>query len=72
MQAIIRMRRYLQEQLLVDLSRKAVVLTGPRQVGKTRQVRQLMEGRDSPQYLNWDGAAFQTPAWQNGCHYPQA
>ena len=72
MQAISRMLRYLQEQLLVDLSRKAVVLTGARQVGKTTLARQLMEGRDSPQYLNWDGAAFQTPAWQNGCHYPQA
>ena len=51
------MRRYLQEQLLVDLSRKAVVLTGARQVGKTTLARQLMEGRDSPQYLNWDVAA---------------
>ena len=57
MQAISRMRRYLEEQLLVDLSRKAVVLTGARQVGKTTLARQLMEGRDSPQYLNWDVAA---------------
>ena len=57
MQAISRMRRYLQEQLLVDLSRKAVVLTGARQVGKTTLARQVMEGRDSPQYLNWDVAA---------------
>ena len=57
MQAISRMRRYLQEQLLVDLSRKAVVLTGARQVGKTTLARQLMEGRNSPQYLNWDVAA---------------
>ena len=57
MQAISRMRRYLQEQLLVDLSRKAVVLTGARQVGKTTLARQLMEGRDSPQYLIWDLAA---------------
>ena len=50
------MRRYLQEQLLVDLSRKAVVVTGARQVGKTTLARQLMEGRNSPQYLNWDVA----------------
>ena len=57
MQAIGRMRRYLQEQLLVDLSRKAVVLTGARQVGKTTLARQLMEGRNSPCYLNWDVAA---------------
>ncbi|MFT7658871.1 MAG: putative AAA+ superfamily ATPase [Cyanobium sp.] len=48
MQAISRMRRYLEEQLLVDLSRKAVVLTGARQVGKTTLARQLMEGRNSP------------------------
>ena len=57
MQAIGRMRPYLQEQLLVDLSRKAVVLNGPKQVGKSTLAWQLMEGRDSPQYLNWDLAA---------------
>ena len=26
-------------------------------MGKTTLARQLMEGRDSPQYLNWDVAA---------------
>ena len=61
MQALSRIRSYLQEQLLVDLSRKAVVLTGARQVGKTTLVRQLMEGRDSPQYHNWDVAADRSP-----------
>ena len=61
MQALSRSRSYLQEQLLVDLSRKAVVLTGARQVGKTTLVRQLMEGRDSPQYHNWDVAADRSP-----------
>lgn len=29
------MRRYLEPQLIRDLGRKAVVLTGARQVGKT-------------------------------------
>ena len=61
MQALSRIRSYLQEQLLVDLSRKAVVLPGARQVGKTTLVRQLMEGRDSPQYHNWDVAADRSP-----------
>jgi predicted AAA+ superfamily ATPase len=57
MPALSRIRRYLQEQLLVELSRKAVVLTGSRQVGKTTLARQVTEGRDSPQNLNWDMAA---------------
>jgi uncharacterized protein len=47
-----RIRPYLQEQLLVDRSRKAVVLTGVRQVVKTTLARQLMLGRDLPQYLD--------------------
>jgi len=51
-----RMRRYLQEQLLYDLTRKTVVLTGARQVGKTTLARQLMERHAAPQYLNWDVA----------------
>ena len=38
-----RLRRYLEPQLLRDLKRKTVVLTGARQVGKTTLARQLME-----------------------------
>lgn len=37
-----------------DLAQKAVVLTGPRQVGKTTLARQLMRQREPAQYLNWD------------------
>ncbi|MFN5463697.1 MAG: ATP-binding protein [Cyanobacteriota bacterium] len=48
------MRRYLEPQLIRDLGRKAVVLTGARQVGKTTLARQLMERYPQAQYLNWD------------------
>lgn len=48
------MRRYLEPQLIRDLGRKAVVLTGARQVGKTTLARQLMERYTQAQYLNWD------------------
>jgi predicted AAA+ superfamily ATPase len=48
------MRRYLEAQLRRDLERKTVLLTGARQVGKTTLARQLMEGHEQAQYLNWD------------------
>jgi predicted AAA+ superfamily ATPase len=48
------MQRYLEPQLLRDLARKTVVLTGARQVGKTTLARQLMERFERAQYLNWD------------------
>lgn len=48
------MKRYLDNLVLNDLSSKAVVLTGPRQVGKTTLSRQLMQSFGSAQYLNWD------------------
>lgn len=51
------MKRYLDDLLLNDLTAKAVVLTGPRQVGKTTLSRQLMQSFDHAQYLNWDVAA---------------
>ena len=49
-----RIGRYLEPQLLRDLARKTVVLTGARQVGKTTLARQLMERFGRAQYLNWD------------------
>lgn len=48
------MKRYLDELVLTDLATKMVVLTGPRQVGKTTLARQLMSSFGSAQYLNWD------------------
>ena len=36
------MQRYLEPQLLADLARKPVLLTGARQVGKTTLARQVM------------------------------
>lgn len=61
------MQRYLDHLVLDDLSSKMVVLTGPRQVGKTTLARQLMTSFDSPQYLNWDvlqdRAILQRQSW---------
>ena len=48
------MKRYLDNLVLNDLAAKTVVLTGPRQVGKTTLSRQLMQSFDRAQYLNWD------------------
>ena len=48
------MKRYLDELVLKDLATKMVVLTGPRQVGKTTLARQLMQLFGNAQYLNWD------------------
>ncbi|HEX5338645.1 MAG TPA: ATP-binding protein [Gallionella sp.] len=51
------MKRYLDQLILKDLASKAVVLTGPRQVGKTTLSRLLMQQFARGQYLNWDVAA---------------
>ena len=51
------MNRYLTAVVRSDLTRKMVILTGPRQVGKTTLARQLMEEHSQAQYLNWDVAA---------------
>ena len=48
------MKRYLDDRVLADLQHKMVVLTGPRQVGKTTLARQLMNRLVPAQYLNWD------------------
>lgn len=48
------MKRYLDNLVTNDLATKAVVLTGPRQVGKTTLSRQIMKLFDNAQYLNWD------------------
>lgn len=51
------MKRYLEDLIAADLQRKMVLLTGPRQVGKTTLCRQLMDQFSPAQYLNWDVAA---------------
>lgn len=51
------MKRYLDDLVLNDLATKAVMLTGPRQVGKTTLSRQLMRSFGRAQYLNWDVSA---------------
>lgn len=50
------MRRYLDEIIETDLHRKMVLITGPRQVGKTTLCRHLMTRFETAQYLNWDVA----------------
>lgn len=61
------MKRYLDDMVLRDLSKKAVLLTGPRQVGKTTLSRQLMQSFGNAQYLNWDvladRAVLQRQSW---------
>lgn len=48
------MKRYLCKHIADDLGRKMVLLTGPRQVGKTTLAQSLMSDFQRPQYLNWD------------------
>jgi len=48
------MKRYLYDQILEDLKKKIVFVTGPRQVGKTFLAKQIMQNFSHPQYLNFD------------------
>lgn len=48
-----RMQRYLTSQILKDLTKKIVLLTGPRQCGKTTLSKQLYTNYD---YFNYDSA----------------
>lgn len=47
-------KRALQDAVYADLAHKLVMLTGPRQAGKTTLARQLMQRFSRAQYLNWD------------------
>jgi predicted AAA+ superfamily ATPase len=51
------MKRYVDQQVRDDLQKKLVILTGPRQVGKTTLSRQLTDDSAGGQYLNFDVAA---------------
>lgn len=51
------MKRYLDDRIRHDLQHKMVVLTGPRQVGKTTLSQQLLAEQAGGQYLNFDVAA---------------
>lgn len=48
------MKRYLYNQILEDLKKKMVFITGPRQVGKTYLAKQIMKNFPNSQYLNFD------------------
>jgi predicted AAA+ superfamily ATPase len=60
------MKRYVDHQVRQDLGRKMVVLTGPRQVGKTTLSQQLIEAFPGGQYLNFDVPAHRAVIQQQG------
>ena len=51
------MKRYLYDPIKNDLQKKMVLLSGPRQVGKTWLAKALMDEFKAPQYLNFDNMA---------------
>lgn len=62
------MKRYLDDRIRQDLQKKMVVLTGPRQVGKTTLSQQLLTEFPGGQYLNFDVAShrgvIQEQSWR--------
>lgn len=63
------MKRYLDDKVRQDLQKKMVVLTGPRQVGKTTLSQQLLSEFSGGQYLNFDvmphRAVIQAQSWRH-------
>jgi predicted AAA+ superfamily ATPase len=62
------MKRYLDDRVRHDLQKKMVILTGPRQVGKTTLSKQLLAEFPDGQYLNFDVVAhrevIQKQSWR--------
>ena len=62
------MKRYVDDRVRQDLLKKMVLLTGPRQVGKTTLSQQLLNEFPGGQYLNFDVAAhravIQAKSWR--------
>ena len=48
------MERYLNKEIVSDLNKKMVFITGPRQVGKTTLAKTILSEFKSPVYLNYD------------------
>ena len=48
------MSRYLSAPIAQDLHKRMVIVTGPRQVGKTTMARELDAQFKRPIYLNYD------------------
>ena len=48
------MRRTQAKAIVRDLENRRVLLSGPRQVGKSYLARSIAEGFQAPQYLNHD------------------
>lgn len=63
------MKRNLQDKIKIDLDRKIVLLSGPRQVGKTTLSKALYP--DTSEYFNMDSAEhrllIQKQAWRRDC-----
>ena len=70
------MKRYLDDLVIADLPRKLVLLTGPRQVGKTTLAQQLMADMPPAVYLNWDvpadRAVLQRQSWPRSSQFRAA
>ncbi len=53
------MKRYIYNNVLKDLKKKMVFITGPRQVGKTYLAKDIMKNFFNPVYLNYDNLDHQ-------------